>query len=130
MQSIRITGTFVSFCLTVLKFVLVRGGVVLGDGDVFLSSFGIGLKDSVFDILFSNLSIALFFRRRISRVLLKFIDLSRQAGKFVSFSLSVLKFVPERGGVVLGDGGGYLAEVEVHGEDEHGELGGGGADPD
>ena len=32
--------------------------------------------------------------------------------------------------VVLGDGGGYLAEVEVHGEDERGELGGGGADPD
>ena len=36
-----------------------------------------------------------------------------------------------RGGVVLGDGGGgYLAEVEVHGEDEHGELGGGGAGPE
>ena len=29
-----------------------------------------------------------------------------------------------RGGVVLGDGGGYLAKVEVHGEDEHGERGG------
>ena len=26
----------------------------------------------------------------------------------------------------LGDGGGYLSEVEVHGEDEHGEIGGGG----
>ena len=26
--------------------------------------------------------------------------------------------------------GGYLAEVEVHGEDEHGELGGGGAGPE
>ena len=36
-----------------------------------------------------------------------------------------------RGSVVLGDGGGgYLAEVEVHGEDEHGELGGGGAGPE
>ena len=69
-----------------------------------LSSFGIGLnKGSIFDIL------------NISQVL-KFIDLylSRQAGKlssyilrilksrFVSFSLSVLKFV------FLGDGGGYL----------------------
>ena len=41
--------------------------------------------------------------------------------------MSVLKFVPERGWVVLG---GYLAEVEVHGEDEHGELGGGGAGPE
>ena len=65
-----------------------------------LSSFGIGLniKGSSFDILnvlnilnilFSYFIIALFFRCR------------RQAGKFVSFSLSVLKF-----GVVLGDGGG------------------------
>ena len=26
---------------------------------------------------------------------------------------------------LLGDGGGYLSEVEVHGEDERGELGGG-----
>ena len=26
--------------------------------------------------------------------------------------------------------GGYLSEVEVHGEDERGELGGGGADPE
>ena len=72
---------------------------------VLLSSFGIGLnKGSIFDIL------------NISRVL-KFIDLylSRQAGKlsayilrilrilkskFVTFSLSILKF-----GVVLGGGG-------------------------
>ena len=47
--------------------------------------------------------VSLFFLHRV----LKFIDLylSRQAGKFVSFSLSVLKFVSERG-VVLGDGGG------------------------
>ena len=30
---------------------------------------------------------------------------------------------------LLGDGG-YLSEVEVHGEDERGELGGGGADPE
>ena len=69
-----------------------------------LSSFGVVLtiKGSIFDILnilFSYFNIALFFRR----VLLKFIDmyLSRQAGKFVSFSLSVLKF-----GVVLGGVGG------------------------
>ena len=48
--------------------------------------------------------------------------LSRQAGKFVSFSLSVLKFVSER------DGNG--GDVEVHGKDEHGELGGDGADPE
>ena len=27
---------------------------------------------------------------------------------------------------LLGDGGGYLSKVEVHGEDERGELGGGG----
>ena len=73
---------------------------------------GLKLKGSIFDILnilFSYFIIALFFRR-FSRVL-KFIDLylSRQAcklsfirvtGKFVSFSLSVLKFV------FLGDGGG------------------------
>ena len=51
--------------------------------------------------------------------------------------MSILKFVSERDGVVLGgddvvlgDGGGYLAKVEVHGEDEHGELGGGGAGPE
>ena len=76
----------------------------MGGLSVFLlSSFGIGLKCSILNILFSCFIIALFFRRRISRVL-KFIDLylSRQAGKFVSFSLSV----SERGGVVLGDGGG------------------------
>ena len=58
-----------------------------------LSSFGIG---SILNILFSYFIIALFFRRRFSRVL-KFI---RVTGKFISFSLSVLKFV------VLGDGGG------------------------
>ena len=69
-----------------------------------LSSFGIGLKSSIFDIL--CFIIALFFLRRV----LKFIDLylSRQAGKFVSFSLSVLKF-----GVVLG--GGYLPGEDVRG---------------
>ena len=65
---------------------------------------GLKLKGSIFDILnilFSYFIIALFFRR-ISRVLLKFIDLylSRQAGKFVSFSLSVPILV------VLGGGGG------------------------
>ena len=69
-----------------------------------MCSFGIGLTGSIFDILnilFSYIIIALFFRHRTSRVF-KFIDLlSRQAGKFESFSLSVLKF-----GVVLGDGGG------------------------
>ena len=43
--------------------------------------------------------------------------------------MSVLKFVPDRGGVVLGDGGGGN-DVEVNGEDERGELGGGGADPE
>ena len=72
---------------------------------------GLKLTGSIFDILnnlFSYFIIALFFRHRV----LKFIDLylSRQTcklrfirvtGKFVSFSLSVLKF-----GVVLGDGGG------------------------
>ena len=80
-----------------------------------LSSFNIGLNievGSIFDILnilFSYFIIALFFRHLFSRVL-KFIDLylSRQAckmlfirvtGKFISFSLSVLKFV------FLGDGG-------------------------
>ena len=30
----------------------------------------------------------------------------------------------------LGDGGGYLSEVEVHGEDERGERGGDEADPE
>ena len=70
------------------------GGLKL---NVLLSSFVIGLKGSIFDIL--CFIIALFFLHRV----LKFIDLylSRQAGKFVSFSLSVLKF-----GVVLGGGGG------------------------
>ena len=67
---------------------------------------GLKLKGSIFDILnilFSYFIIALFFRHRV----LKFIDLlSRQAGKFVSFCLSVLKFVLEQGGAVLGDGGG------------------------
>ena len=32
--------------------------------------------------------------------------------------------------LLIFDGGGYLSEVEVHGEDEHGELGSGGADPE
>ena len=32
--------------------------------------------------------------------------------------------------LLIFDGGGYLSEVEVHGEDEHGELRGGGADPE
>ena len=110
-----------------------------------MSSFGIGLRGSILNILnilfcllFSCFIIALFFRHRV----LKFIDFSsrlpgedehggrggvdglgggvglggggglglvlkfdlyssRQAGKFVSFSLSVLKF-----GVVVGGGGG------------------------
>ena len=56
-----------------------------------LSSFGIGLKGSIFDILnilFSYFIIALFVRHRFSRVL-KF---TRVTGKFVSF-LCVLKFV-------------------------------------
>ena len=120
-----------------------------------LRSFGIGLKGSIFDILNILFSyfMALFFLHRISRVL-KFIDLylSRQAcklvtGKFVSFSLSVLKFV------FLGDGGGgnvscfiialFFRQDSFSGGDwiglgdggylsgkgEHGERGGGGADP-
>ena len=53
-----------------------------------LSSFGIGLKGSILNILniLFCLFIALFFRHRVL--------------KFVSFSLSVLKVV------FLGDGGG------------------------
>ena len=81
------------------------GGLKL---NVFLfSSFGIGLKGNISNILFSYFIIALFFRHRV----LKFIDLclSRQAGKFVSFSLSVGD----------GGGGGYLS-----GEDGRGGHGG------
>ena len=78
-----------------------------------MSFFGIGLKGSIFEI------IVLFVRRRILRVLLIFFDLylSRQAGKFVKFSLSVLKFGVVLGGggggddVILGDSGGYLCRV-------------------
>ena len=86
--------------------------------NVLLSSFVIGLKGSIFDIL--CFIIALFFLHRV----LKFIDLylSRQAGKFVSFSLSVLKFVSERG-VVLGDGGGDGGGEDVRGG-VHGDGGG------
>ena len=69
--------------------------------------------------------------------------LSRQAGKFVFSLISVLRFVSERvgGGGDEVVGGGYLsgedarggrggADVEVHGEDECGELGGVGAGPE
>ena len=72
-----------------------------------LSSFGIGLKGSILNILnilfcllFSCFIIALFFRHRVS----KFIDLylNRQACKV---NLSFIR-VTGKAGVVLGDGGG------------------------
>ena len=68
-----------------------------------LSSFGIGLKGSILNILniLFCLIITLFFRHRV----LKFdLYLSRQEGKFVSFSLSVLKFGGVFGGGVHVDG--------------------------
>ena len=133
--------------------------------DVLLSSFVIGLKGSIFDIL--CFIIALFFLHRV----LKFIDLyggGYLSGEDERGGHGGGGVGPERGGdglgggvgcgglgggvgcgglgggggravkdsikylsklilfFLLGDGGRYLSEVEVHGEDERGELGDGG----
>ena len=100
--------------LAIIIFVLFLASK--GSSVFFALIIGLNIRGSILNILF----IALFFRHRV----LKFIDLflSRQAcklSKFVSFSLSILKCV--RGGVALGDGGGYLSGEEQSRDD----LGGG-----
>ena len=119
-----VTGKFVSFSLSVLKFLFLGDG---GGGDV------------------SCFIVALFFRQD-SFSGGDWIDLGD--GGYLS---GEGEHGGRGGGVGLGGGGGravtkysikdlskltqfflfgYLADVEVHGEDEHGELRGGGAGPE
>ena len=119
--SSRQAGKFVSLSLSVLKFGVVLGGG--GGGGGYLPGEdgrggadpergGVGLGGGG-DLYLSRQACKLsFWMKALGRggVVLDFS--SRQAGKFVSFSLSVLKF-----GVVLG--GGYLS-----GEDGRGVRGG------
>ena len=71
-----------------------------------MNSFGIGLNikvGSIFNIL------------KLSTYIVNVWQGIGITGKFVSFSLSVLKFVSERGAVVLGDGGGRGDDVVLGG---------------